>query len=159
MADTWVQGHTGSLVSGVGWSVEWRPEFMRLKAERAGSTWIHFGIPVTHASGRTPRLEAVRLAIRTWGTGCIDELQVWSGAQCLETIQEELRAGTGGARSERGLRHGGLAPLTVATGEVKLDSGPLGISIQVRAQAPRDAVAIAAVGATIIQSRGASPAS
>lgn len=149
MAQTWVQGHAGSLVSDVGWSVEWRPEFVRLKAERAGNTWIHFGVPVTRESRRYPRLEAVTLSIRTWGEGCISELQIWSAAHQLKTITTELRAPQGGTRPERETQHGGLAPQKVEFGALKLDSGPLGISIQVTAVRPRDALAIAAVGATI----------
>jgi hypothetical protein len=146
---TWVQGHTGSLVSDVGWSVEWRPEFVRLKAERAGITWIHFGVPVTREPRQTPQLEAITLSIRTWGEGRIDEVQLWSGAHHLKTVETTLRAPSGGTRAEKQQRHGGLVQRKVQFGTLKLDSGPLGISIQVTAAGPRDAVAIAAVGAAV----------
>jgi hypothetical protein len=42
----WIHGHAGQLQSSTGFSHERLGYFLRLKADIAGETWVHYAVPI-----------------------------------------------------------------------------------------------------------------
>jgi hypothetical protein len=147
---TWVHGHSGRLQATTGFTYEWLGFFLRLKAETAGETWVHYSLP--YLSGEQTRFAAgVAIQMRTWGGGSIQSVHLWDGSTRLAASEAPLRSLVGTQLRER---ESGDALVTVNTDiepPVPLSSA-IGVSILVVAESVRDAVAIAAVGVRLPRS-------
>jgi hypothetical protein len=142
----WIHGHAGRLQASTGFLCERLSCFLRLKADIAGETWVHYAVPIV--LGPEPRVVTqVSIQLRTWGGAEIGSAQLWNGSTRLAAKDADLSSPLGAALHENDDRD----PLTIhnigLSSPVPV-SAAVAVSLLVVAHRPRDAVAIAGVSVT-----------